>query len=66
MPGLRVLGLDVRCLTAQEDAALVAAALPPGLVALHLQQCWENVPFTCEEMVPLVRAPARARARAGR
>jgi hypothetical protein len=63
MPGLRVLGLDARCLTDQEDSALVAAALPLGLVALHMQQCWENVPFTCAEMVPLVRALAPAPAR---
>jgi hypothetical protein len=43
---LEALGCDVRSIADIEDIGLVAEHLPLTLAALHLQFCWENVPFT--------------------
>jgi hypothetical protein len=52
---LRVLGFDLRSITDEEDVATLARYLPRSLTTLHLQISWENIPFSSEELVDLVR-----------
>jgi hypothetical protein len=54
MRHLEILGIDARCIVEPDDMEEFAMSLPPNLMALHIQSCWENLPVDAVELFPLV------------
>jgi hypothetical protein len=52
--GLRMVGIDARGIVDPEEMEFFAEHLPPNVVALHIQSCWENLPVDAPEFQPLV------------
>jgi hypothetical protein len=51
---LEAYGIDFRSITDTDDLSLIADSLPSTPLALHLQFCWDNIPFTDPSMGHLV------------
>jgi hypothetical protein len=51
---LEMLGIDARSIVEPKQMKAFASSLPPSLVALHIQSCWENLPVEAAEFQPLV------------
>jgi hypothetical protein len=51
---LTALGCDARSSSSDEEVEMLARAIPPGLVALHMQHPWEGMNLGSYEIQPLV------------
>lgn len=52
---LKAYGMDLRALD-EDDYETIAKFFPPTLCAIHLQTCWENLPYTAPEVEHMVSA----------